>query len=44
MTMTGVPEAQIRETLIAAGGTVVYTTPADIDRNGTESRIFFVTR
>ena len=44
MTMTGVPEAQIRETLVAAGGSVVYTTPPDIDRNGTESRVFFVTR
>jgi 2-polyprenyl-3-methyl-5-hydroxy-6-metoxy-1,4-benzoquinol methylase len=44
MTMTGVPEDLIRETLTAAGGTIAYTTPPDIDRGGTESRIFFVTR
>jgi hypothetical protein len=44
MTMTGVPEALIRQTLAAAGGNVVYATPPDIDRGGTESRIFFVTR
>jgi ubiquinone/menaquinone biosynthesis C-methylase UbiE len=44
MTMTGVPEALIRETLAAAGGDVVHATPPDIDRGGTESRIFFVTR
>jgi len=42
--MTGVPESLIRETLVAAGGSVAYTTPPDIDRGGTESRIFFVTR
>ena len=44
MTMTGVPEALIRETLAGAGGKIVHTTPPDIDRGGTESRIFFVTR
>jgi SAM-dependent methyltransferase len=44
MTMTGVPESLIRETFVAAGGSVSYTTPPDIDRGGTESRIFFVTR
>ncbi|HEX4246068.1 MAG TPA: class I SAM-dependent methyltransferase [Acidimicrobiales bacterium] len=44
MTMTGVPEALIRETLTAAGGNIVYTTPPDVDRGGTESHIFFVTR
>lgn len=44
MTMTAVPEAVIRETLVAAGGNIVFTTPPDIDRGGTESRIFFVTR
>jgi SAM-dependent methyltransferase len=44
MTMTGVPEALIRETLSAAGGNVVMATPPDVDRGGTESRIYFVTR
>jgi hypothetical protein len=44
MTMTAVPEALIRETLAAAGGNIVWATPPDIDRGGTESRIFFVTR
>ncbi len=44
MTMTGVPEALIRETLVAGGGDIAWVTPPDIDRGGTESRIFFVTR
>ena len=44
MTMTAVPEAVIRETLVGAGGNIVWATPPDIDRGGTESRIFFVTR
>jgi ubiquinone/menaquinone biosynthesis C-methylase UbiE len=44
MTMTGVPEALIRETLIAAGGNIVLATPPDTDRGGTESRVYFVTK
>jgi 2-polyprenyl-3-methyl-5-hydroxy-6-metoxy-1,4-benzoquinol methylase len=44
MTMTAVPDAMTRSTLAAGGTPVVFTTPPDIDRGGTESCIYFATR
>jgi SAM-dependent methyltransferase len=44
MTMTAVPDALTRSTLAAHGAPVVFTTEPDIDRGGTESRIYFATR
>jgi 2-polyprenyl-3-methyl-5-hydroxy-6-metoxy-1,4-benzoquinol methylase len=44
MTMTAVPDELTRSTLAAGGTRVVFTTPPDIDRGGTESCIYFATR
>jgi 2-polyprenyl-3-methyl-5-hydroxy-6-metoxy-1,4-benzoquinol methylase len=44
MTMTAVPDALTRSTLADSGATVVFTTPPDVDRGGTESCIYFATR
>jgi SAM-dependent methyltransferase len=44
MTMTAVPDELTRSTLAASGTPVVFTTPPDIDRGGTESCIYFATR
>jgi SAM-dependent methyltransferase len=44
MTMTGIPEDLTRSTLVACGARIVFETPVDVDRGGTESRIFFATR
>jgi hypothetical protein len=44
MTMTAVPDQLTRATLAEKGTPVVFTTPPDIDRGGTESCIYFATR
>lgn len=44
MTMTAVPDAVTRSTLADHGVRVIFTTPPDIDRGGTESCIYFATR
>jgi ubiquinone/menaquinone biosynthesis C-methylase UbiE len=44
MTMTAVPDEVTRATLAQHGAPVVFTTPPDVDRGGTESRIYFATR
>jgi 2-polyprenyl-3-methyl-5-hydroxy-6-metoxy-1,4-benzoquinol methylase len=44
MTMTAVPDALTRATLAEHGTPVVFTTPPDVDRGGTESRIYFAGR
>ena len=44
MTMTAVPDSLTRATLAAKGTPVVFATPPDIDRGGTESCIYFATR
>lgn len=44
MTMTAVPDELTRSTLADSGATVVFTTPPDVDRGGTESCIYFATR
>lgn len=43
MTMTAVSDAQTRATVSDAGAQVVFTTSPDVDRGGTESRIYFAT-
>jgi SAM-dependent methyltransferase len=44
MTMTAVPDALTRSTLAESGATVVFTTPTEVDRGGTESCLYFATR
>lgn len=44
MTMTAVPDELTRSTLAAHGAPVVFTTAPDVDRGGTESRIYFASR
>ena len=44
MTMTAVPDELTRATLAESGTPVVFTTPPDVDRGGTESCIYFATR
>jgi SAM-dependent methyltransferase len=43
MTMTAVPDGLTRSTLAGNGASVVYVTPPDVDRGGTESCIYFAT-
>jgi SAM-dependent methyltransferase len=43
MTMLGLPDDQTRSVLAAAGGQLVHASQPDIDRGGTESRIYYVT-
>jgi hypothetical protein len=44
MTMTAVPDALTRATLADGGAPVVFATPPDVDRGGTESCIYFASR
>jgi SAM-dependent methyltransferase len=44
MTMTAVADDLTRSTLAKNGTPVVFTTAPDVDRGGTESRIYFATR
>jgi 2-polyprenyl-3-methyl-5-hydroxy-6-metoxy-1,4-benzoquinol methylase len=44
MTMTSLPDELTRTTLAAHGTPVVFTTPPDVDRGGTESCIYFASR
>jgi hypothetical protein len=44
MTMTALPVALTRSTLTENGASVVFVTPTDVDRGGTESCIYFATR
>ena len=44
MTMTALPDATTRSALAENGASVVFVTPTDVDRGGTESCIYFATR
>lgn len=44
MTMLALPDAETRRVLEHAGGTIVHTSPVDVDAGGTESRTYVVTR
>jgi SAM-dependent methyltransferase len=44
MTMTSLPDARTRTALVENGASVVFVTPTDVDRGGTESCIYFATR